>query len=223
MCAVRLVDEEDHARLVHDLGNRTHIGGDAVIRRRDEEERLRFGMLPARAAHRLLGKAVRYAQLLVHHRPDADRTRVRQHERAEDGAMRVARHEHGIARREHGEHHRMDRPRRAVDGEEGGVRAAERGGERLRLLDAARRLVQIVQLLHQGDFLLQSRLRHQLPQERVRARSLLVPRRMKSKSAVFSIRTHSGDERRSPLSFVCPHFFSAFSGASTFGRKGIRR
>ena len=137
--------------------------------------------------------------------------------------MHVARHKHGVARRESGHEHRMDRARRAIDGEKGRIRSIERSGESLRLLDAARRLVQIVKSFHQRDFFSKSCFRHEFAQERMRPCALLVSGRMKGKNARFPVRTHGGGERRASLSFVCRHFFAAFSGASTFGRNGMRR
>ena len=223
MRAVRLVDEERHARLVHDLGDGTHVGGDAVIRRRNEQQRFRLRMQAARLAHSLRTKPVRYAKRLVNDRLDVDGTRIGKHETAENGAMHVARHKHGVARRERGHEHRMDRARRAVDGEKGRIRSIERGGEILRLLDAARRLVQIVKLLHQRDLFSKACFRHEFAQERMRPQSLLVSGRMKGESALLPIRAHGGGERRASLSFVRRHFFAAFSGASTFGRNGMRR
>ena len=223
MRAVRLVDEERHARLVHDFGDGTHVGGDAVIRRRNEQQRLRLRMQAARLSHSLRTKPVREADLLVNDRLDVDGTRVGKHETAENGAMHVARHKHGVARRERGHEHRMDRTRRAVDGEKGRIRSIERGGEFLRLLDAACRFVQVVKPFHQRDLFSKSRLRHEFAQERMRPRALLVSGRMKGKNARFPVRTHGGGKRRTSLPFVRRHFFAAFSGASTFGRNGMRR
>ena len=162
MRAVRLVDEECHARLVHDLGDGTHVGGDAVIRRRNEQQRLRLRMQAARLAHRLRTKPVRYAERLVNDRLNVDGMRIGKHEATENGAMHIARHKHGVARRERGHKHRMDRARRAVDGEKGRIRSIKRGGEILRLLDAARRLVQIVKLFHQRDLFSKACFRHKL-------------------------------------------------------------
>ena len=98
MRAVRLVDEERHARRVHDLSDGTHVGGDAVIRRRHEQQRLRLRMQAARLAHSLRTKPVRYAKRLVNDRLDVDGTRIGKHEAAENGAMHIARHKHGVAR-----------------------------------------------------------------------------------------------------------------------------
>ena len=55
-------------------------------------------MQAARLSHSFRTKPVRYAKRLVNDRLDVDGMRVGKHETAENGAMHVARHKHGVAR-----------------------------------------------------------------------------------------------------------------------------
>ena len=91
----------------------------------------------------------------------------------------------------------MDGAGRAVDHKKRRIRTEKAGSALLRLLDAAFRPVQIVELLHQRNLFRQPLLRDAFPQKPMRPEPLLMPRRMESKSAGLAIGAHGLCERRS--------------------------
>ena len=202
MRPVRLVDEQQRAACVRHRRDGREIRRHAVVRRIDERDGTRLGMRRERAPHRLRRDAHRDAVGRVELRLEVDGLRAREHEPADERAVRVARHEHDISGRERAEQHRVDRARRAVHHEIGMIRAVELRREHLRLLDAHRRLVEVVELLHERDFLAQPLGRDERPEQRMRAEPLLVSRRMKSESAVSRIGPHGLGYRRPALAFL---------------------
>ena len=187
--AVRLVDEQQHIVRMDERCDARKVKGHAVVRRVDAGQRLGLRMRCNGPSNFLFRQAHRDAETLVDLWLQKDGLRAREDDTADHRAVRIARHEHRIAGAQRAHEHRVDCPRRAVDHEVRLVGAVERGRHLLRLLDAHRRLVQVVELFHQRDFLAKTFLRHERLQERMRAEPLLVARRVIGMASAIGARS----------------------------------
>ena len=223
--AVRLVDEQQHIVRMDERCDARKVKGHAVVRRVDAGQCLGLRMRCNGPGHCLLRQAHRDAEALVDLRLQKDGVRAREDDAADHRAVRIARHEHRIARAQRAHEHRVDSPRRAVDHEVRLIGAVERGRHFLRLLDTHRRLVQVVELLHQRDFLAKAFFRHERLQERMRAESLLVARRVISTRAVRRIGTHGLGNRcpQDVIPVLLHVILSPFDHLSTVPVKNVHK
>ena len=97
--SVRLVDKQQHAVRMDELRDCFQSIRHAVVRRVDADERLRLGMQSDGPCDRLFGQAHRDAEALVDLGLQEDGPRAREDDAADDRAMRIARHEDGVAGR----------------------------------------------------------------------------------------------------------------------------
>ena len=97
--AVRLVDEQQHAVRMDELRDCFQAVRHAVVCRVDADERLRLGMQSDSTADLLLSQAHRDAEALVDLWLQEDGPRACEDDAADDRAVRIARHEDGVAGR----------------------------------------------------------------------------------------------------------------------------
>ena len=146
-------------------------------------------------------------QPFIHFRLNVDRYRPCQYHAPDNGAMGIPGNQHLIPRGQGAQQHGMNSPRSTVDDKQCVLRSPQLSCQSLCRLDAALRLMQVVQLLHKGNLLPQPFLRNQLPQKPMSSQPLLVAGSMKSKGAVPCIFLHCMRNRRLIL---IQHVFCTF-------------
>ena len=196
MGTMGLIHQQQHACPVHRLCNSPQITAIAIIgginRHQCPGSRMgSYGTLHGRQA-----QPHGNAQPCIHLRLNIDRHSPCHYHAPYNGAMGIPGYQHLVPRRQCSQQHGVNRPCSAVDNKHGILSTPQLRCQSLCRLDAALRLMEIIQLLHKGNLLPQAILRNQLPEKPMSPQPLLVAGSMKSKGAVPCIFLHCMRNRR---------------------------
>ena len=205
--AMSFIYQKQHASLMHCLCNGTQITAIAIIGWIHCHQCLCPRMCSYSPLHGRQAQPHGNTQPFIHFRLNVDRYRPCQYHAPDNGAMGIPGNQHLIPRGQGAQQHGMNSPRSTVDDKQCVLRSPQLSCQSLCRLDAALRLMQVVQLLHKGNLLPQPFLRNQLPQKPMSSQPLLVAGSMKSKGAVPCIFLHCMRNRRLIL---IQHVFCTF-------------
>ena len=173
------IDDERDIVLVGRFGDSDQVGGDAVVRRRDNVHALDAGVLAQRGANDLRRDGVIHVQRLIDFGLHPNRRRAAHDEATHRRFVRIARQKNPIARVERGHHHALIAAGRTVDEKERVLRAEAFRRELLRFDQRSFGLQQIVQTANLGQIDRQHIIADKVAECPVHPDALLVARGMK--------------------------------------------
>ncbi len=195
----RLVDQQRDVVLVRDRRDRFEIGRDAVVRRRNDVDRLDVRIALERGAHFVRRDRVVHVQRLVDLGLHPHRRRARHDQAAHRALVRVARQRQLVARVERGHHHALVAAGRAVDQEERLLRAEALRGELLRVDQRLFGLQQVVEPADLGEVDRQHVVADEVAERALHPDPLLVARRVERDDARVDVVEQDLEVRRAGL------------------------
>ena len=168
MRPVGLIHQNRHISGMGQRRHRRQIKRHAVIIGIDDENRLGRWMIRQRLRHGFCRDPQGDPQPFIHHRRQIDGNRSGENQALKDRPMDIPRQQHLIPRRKGRQHHGVNGPSGTVHHEVSRFSAVQIRCQRLRLGNAARRMMEVVQLFHERYIAPQSLGGDELPQPRMR-------------------------------------------------------